>query len=57
MAIHCLPLSPIGKKEPTNNQAQAMGFKVLRFTPDQLLSPKAKRIINQAIQHLSQSDT
>jgi len=34
-----------------------MGFKVLRFTPDQLLSPKAKRIINQAIQHLSQSDT
>lgn len=32
------------------NHAQAMGFKVLRFTPDQLLSPKAIRIIQQAIQ-------
>lgn len=32
------------------NSAQAMGFKVLRFTPDQLLSPKSIRIIKQAIQ-------
>ncbi|GAA4434707.1 hypothetical protein GCM10023188_25980 [Pontibacter saemangeumensis] len=32
------------------NTAQAMGFRVLRFTPDQLLSPKAISIIKQAIQ-------
>lgn len=32
------------------NEAQVMGFKVLRFTPDQLLSRKAISIIKQAIQ-------
>ncbi|GAB3822242.1 hypothetical protein [Pontibacter rugosus] len=31
------------------NEAQAMGIKVLRFTPDQLLKPKALRVINQAL--------
>ena len=31
------------------NEAQAMGIKVLRFTPEQLLKPKALKTIKQAI--------
>ncbi|MEJ8803153.1 hypothetical protein [Pontibacter sp. H249] len=32
------------------NAAQAMGIMVLRFTPEQLLKPKALKTINQTIQ-------
>lgn len=31
------------------NEAQAMGIKVLRFTPEQLLKPKAYKIIKSAL--------
>ncbi|PRY10305.1 hypothetical protein CLV24_11433 [Pontibacter ummariensis] len=31
------------------NSAQTMGIKVLRFTPDQLLKPKALKVIRQAL--------